>query len=138
MKQLKTKQDFLDNIGKKIQFNFGGNPMVWILESYTPWNNDIRIHSDTLPVDSHFDMDINFYIQGISSISDVCLLEEEKKPSRIKHTYTTTFTRDDGVQFTKDSIDWVSIDALKEQEKSHYEQARAIRAKLNSHSKLKF
>ncbi len=62
----------------------------------------------------------------------------EKKPSRIKHTYTTTYLRDDGVQFTKDSIDWVSIDILKEQEKSHYEQARVIRAKLNAHSKLKF
>ena len=136
MQLLKTKQDLINNIGKKVQFTFDKKTMVWRLDSRN-WDG-IVITSDTLPKIGKFTIDINWYIQGISYVQNIYLLDdqEEKKPSRIKHKYTTSYTRDDGVVFTEDSIDGISIDELKKQEQDHYYKARDIRWKLNAHLKL--
>ena len=77
-----------------------------MIKSYYNLRNDIVISSDIFPYDIY--IDITWYEQGISSVQNIYLLDdqdESKKPSRIKHTYTTTFTRDDGITFTSDSID---------------------------------
>lgn len=59
-----------------------------------------------------------------------------KKPWR--HTYTTSYRRDDWVVFTSDTIDSKKITNLESEEKEHYTKARAIRALLNAHRNLEF
>lgn len=62
----------------------------------------------------------------------------QEKPKPKRYTYTTTYTREDWVSFTSDSIDGKKIADLEAEEKEYYKQARAIRALLNAHRNLKF
>lgn len=62
----------------------------------------------------------------------------KQKPKPKRHTYSTTYTREDWVSFTADSIDGKKISDLEAEEKEHYAKARVIRALLNAHRNLKF
>ncbi len=95
----------------------------WFKYSYCIYNND---------------RDELFYSNyEFSSIT--LLYEVNSKIQKIdRHSYSTTYTRNDWRTFTRDTIDWKNIEDLKAEEKELYKKAREIRWLLNAHSNLKF
>lgn len=81
--------------------------------------------------------DLTYFAKLPKEAEKKTILEKifKKKP---KHTYNKYYKRDDGVVFHKDTIDWTPIAELEEKEQEYYTKARAIRAKINAHSKLTF
>ena len=62
----------------------------------------------------------------------------DKKPTETKYTYSTQHVRSDWVVFTQDTIDWKSLDEVREEMKSLMAKGARLKEMLRKHSTLKF
>jgi len=66
-------------------------------------------------------------------------IQQEQIPTTPKrNTYSKQYVRQDWVVFTKDTIDWKSIDEIKKSIQSHKEEIAKAQSMLNSHKNMRF